>query len=31
VRRRLKQAAIVFVVVFAVAQLVRPQRGAHLD
>jgi hypothetical protein len=26
-RRRLKQAAIVFVVVFAVAQLVRPQRG----
>jgi hypothetical protein len=26
-RRRLKQAAIVFVVVFAVAQFVRPQRG----
>lgn len=26
-RRRLKQAVIVFIVVFAVAQLVRPQRG----
>ena len=26
-RRRLKQAAVVFIVVFAVAQFVRPQRG----